>query len=32
VFLEGTKEVESVCDKRPLSNQIEHLVVDVLKQ
>ncbi len=30
VFLEGTEEVESVYDKRPLSNQIEHLVVDEL--
>jgi hypothetical protein len=28
VFLEGTKEVEGVRDKRPLSNQIEHFVVD----
>jgi len=28
VFLERTKEVEGVRDKRPLSNQIEHLVVD----
>ncbi len=28
VFLEGTEEVEGVSDKRPLSNQIEHLVVD----
>jgi hypothetical protein len=28
VFLEGTKEVEGVRDKRSLSNQIEHLVVD----
>jgi hypothetical protein len=28
VFLEGTEEVEGVRDKRPLSNQIEHLVVD----
>jgi galactitol-specific phosphotransferase system IIB component len=28
VFLEGTEEVEGVCDKRPFSNQIEHLVVD----
>jgi len=28
VFLERMKEVESVRDKRPLSNQMEHLVVD----
>jgi hypothetical protein len=28
VFLERTEEVEGVRDKRPLSNQIEHLVVD----
>jgi hypothetical protein len=28
VFLEGTEEVEGVGDKRPLANQIEHLVVD----
>jgi hypothetical protein len=28
VFLEGTEEVEGVHDKRPVSNQIEHLVVD----
>jgi len=28
VFLEGTKEVEGVHDKRSLSNQIGHLVVD----
>jgi hypothetical protein len=28
VFLKGTEEVEGVHDKRPLSNQIEHLVVD----
>ncbi len=28
VFLEGTEEVEGVRDKRPLANQIEHLVVD----
>jgi hypothetical protein len=28
VFLEGTEEVEGVHDKRPLSNQIKHLVVD----
>ncbi len=28
VFLEGTEEVEGVRDKRSLSNQIEHLVVD----
>jgi len=28
VFLEGTKEVEGVRDKRPFSNQMEHLVVD----
>ncbi len=28
VFFEGTKEVEGVCDKRRLSDQIEHLVVD----
>jgi hypothetical protein len=28
VFLEGTEEVEGVRDKSPLSNQIEHLVVD----
>ncbi len=28
VFLEGTQEVEGVRDKRSLSNQIEHLVVD----
>jgi hypothetical protein len=27
VFLEGREEVEGVCDKRPLSNQIEHLAV-----
>ncbi len=32
VFLEGTKEVEGVRDKRPLSNQIEHLVVDEVKE
>ncbi len=25
-------EVEGVCDKRPLSNQIEHLVVDEVDQ
>jgi len=28
VFLEGMEEVEGVRDKRPLANQIEHLVVD----
>ncbi len=28
VFFEGTEEVKGVCDKSPLSNQIEHLVVD----
>ncbi len=28
MFLEGTEEVEGVRDKRSLSNQIEHLVVD----
>jgi hypothetical protein len=28
VFLEKTEEVERVRDKRPLSNQIEHLVMD----
>ncbi len=28
VFLEGTEEVEGVIEKRPLSNQIEHFVVD----
>jgi hypothetical protein len=28
MFLEGTEEVEGVRDKKPLANQIEHLVVD----
>jgi len=32
VFLEGTKEVKGVRDKRPLSNQIEHLVVDEVNE
>jgi hypothetical protein len=32
VFLKGTEEVEGVHDKRPLSNQIEHLVVDEIDE
>ncbi len=28
MFLEGTEEVEGVHDKKPLLNQIEHLVVN----
>jgi hypothetical protein len=32
VFLEGREEVEGVRDKRPLSNQIEHLVVNEVNE
>jgi hypothetical protein len=32
VFLERTQEVKGVRDKRPLSNQIEHLVVDEIDE
>jgi hypothetical protein len=28
VFLEGTKKMESLHDNRPLSKQVEHVVVD----
>jgi hypothetical protein len=28
MFLEGTKEIEGVHDNRPLSKQVEHVVVD----
>jgi hypothetical protein len=28
MFFEGTEEVEGVRDKKPLSNQVEHLVID----